>query len=262
MSKIVSELPDHIRIDVSDLVEDLRRHPLYESVSDEPELRLLMSNHVFAVWDFQSLLKSLQRELTCVDVPWLPTSNPLARRFVNEIVLDEESDHAPGGGYLSHFELYLLAMDESGADRSAIDRFIVSLRDGCSVDESLNFAAAPPGVAQFVRNTLDIARSGQPHRIAAAFALGREEVIPAIFRRLVDRLAVVSPERWSTFRHYLNRHIGHDEDVHGPLALEILAQLCGDDDKAWSEAAQAARVSLQARLTLWDHVLEMIRNRK
>lgn len=254
--------PRKFRIDVSDLVEDLRQHPLYEHVNDEADLRILMTSHVFAVWDFQCLLKALQRELTCVDVPWLPTADPQARRFVNEIVLDEESDQAPGGGYLSHFELYLQAMAESGADRLPIDRFLDSIRSGVRFEQAISAETIPPGVAQFVRCTLDIALSGQPHRIAAAFALGREDVIPAIFRRVVERLALVAPDRWSTFEYYLKRHIGHDEDVHGPLALRIFERLCGDDDdQAWAEAAQAARESLQARLTLWDNLVETLAKR-
>jgi len=85
------------RIDVGDLVEAVRRHPLYDHIRDTHSLRLLMRTHVFAVWDFQSLLKSLQGSLTCVDVPWLPTVDAEARRFINELVLEEESDAAPGG---------------------------------------------------------------------------------------------------------------------------------------------------------------------
>ena len=118
---MTTKVSSQARINVVDLVEAVREHPLYEHVSDENSLRILMRTHVFAVWDFQSLLKSLQRSLTCVDVPWLPTADAEARRFVNEIVLDEESDVAPGGGYLSQFELYVQAMTECGADREPIE---------------------------------------------------------------------------------------------------------------------------------------------
>ena len=121
---------------IAPLRERVVMHPLYDHLRDEGAIRLFMEAHVFAVWDFQSLLKALQRLLTCVEVPWLPTPDPQARRLLNEIVLDEESDEAPGGGYLSHFELYLQAMRECGAKRTTIETFLGSLRAGLPVDDS------------------------------------------------------------------------------------------------------------------------------
>lgn len=249
-------------INVIDLVEAVREPPLYEHVSDENSLRLLMRAHVFAVWDFQSLLKSLQRSLTCVDMPWLPTADAEARRFVNEIVLDEESDAAPGGGYLSHFELYVQAMAECGADREPIETFVKQLRAGHTVDEALALPVVPRGVASFVKTTMEIARSGQVHRVAAAFSHGREEVIPLMFRRLVERLVNVAPDRWSKFHYYLMRHIGHDEDTHGPLSRRLVERLCGTERRLWAEAEQTARVALEARIALWDDVLDAIRQQR
>jgi hypothetical protein len=255
MTKVASQA----RINVADLVEAVRKHPLYEHVSDESSLRLLMRTHVFAVWDFQSLLKSLQRSLTCVDVPWLPTADAEARRFVNEIVLEEESDAAPGGGYLSHFELYVQAMTEGGADLEPIERFVRQLREGHTVAEALQLPVLPRGVATFVQTTMEIARSAHVHRCAAAFSFGREEVIPMMFRRLVERLVHVAPERWSKFHYYLLRHIGRDEETHGPLAHRLVARLCGREDRLWVEAEEAARVALRARIALWDAILDTIR---
>jgi hypothetical protein len=217
-----------------------------------------MRSHVFAVWDFQSLLKALQRKMTCVQVPWLPTADPEARRFVNEIVLDEESDEAPGGAFLSHFELYLRAMQDCGADARPIRGFLGDLCQGRHLGEALARPDVPRGVPAFVRCTMTLARSGQPHRIAAAFAYGREEVIPAIFRRVVDRLADVVPQRWSTFRYYLERHIGEDAERHGPRAKAVVARVCGTSAMLWAEAEDAARVALRARLRLWDEVLELV----
>ncbi len=139
-------------------------HPLYAHLRDEGAIRLFMAAHVFAVLDFQSLLKSLQRLVTCVDVPWLPTSDPQARRLLNEIVLDEESDQAPGGGYLSHFEIYLQAMRECGANVTPIQIFLGHVRAGLPVEQALEASALPPGVGLFVRATMAIARSTEPHR--------------------------------------------------------------------------------------------------
>ena len=197
-----------IEITLAPWRERVVTHPLYAHLHDEEAIRLFMQAHVFAVWDFQSLLKALQRLLTCVEVPWLPTSDPQARRLLNEIVLDEESDQAPGGGHLSHFEIYLQAMRECGANVTPIQTFLGYLRAGLTVEEALETSAVPPGVGPFVRATMAMARSTAPHRVAAAFAYGREEVTPAMFCGLVDRLAGLSPQSWGTLRYYLDRHIG------------------------------------------------------
>lgn len=230
-------------------------HPLYGHLRDEETIRIFMEAHVFAVWDFQSLLKALQRLVTCVEVPWLPTADPDARRLLNEIVLDEESDQAPGGGYLSHFELYLQAMRECGANATPMQTFLGHLRAGLSVEEALETSAVPPGVGAFVRATMAIARSAEPHRVAGAFAYGREEIIPVMFRRLVDQLAELLPRAWGTFRYYLDRHIQTDADRHGPQARLLVRRLCGSDHLRWSEAAEAARTSLEARDGLWNAIV-------
>jgi hypothetical protein len=221
-------------------------------------MHTFMEAHVFAVWDFQSLLKALQRLVTCVEVPWLPTSDPEARRFINEIVLDEESDQTPRGGYLSHFELYVQAMTECGANVGPIQRLIQSLRAGRSLEEALDNSAAPAGVRQFVHTTMGIALSAKVHCIVAAFAYGREEIIPTMFRRLVDQLAMLSPQSWETFRYYLDRHIGMDADRHGPQSRNLLERLCLDNALLWSEAVETAKISLHARIQLWDNVLESL----
>ncbi len=251
---MVGEAREELELALAPLRERLMSHPLYGCLRDERTLRLFMQTHVFAVWDFQSLLKALQGLVTCVDVPWLPTADPEARRLVNEIVLDEESDQAPGGGYLSHFEIYLEAMRECGADTDPIRSFVGSVRGGTAVDDALDEPTVPSGIRSFVSTTLAIARSGQAHRVAAAFAYGREEVIPAMFSLLVERLSTVSPRSWETLRYYLDRHIGKDSEEHGPQAKLLVCKLCGKDQTLWSEAIGAAQTSLDARLRLWDEV--------
>ena len=92
------------------LRDQLFNHEVYRSIKTPDDLRTFMEHHVFAVWDFMSLLKALQRHLTGVTIPWLPQGDRNARRLINEIVLDEESDEDGEGGYISHFELYRAAM--------------------------------------------------------------------------------------------------------------------------------------------------------
>jgi hypothetical protein len=113
-----------------DLRLRLVEHPLYSSLQGPAEVRIFQQHHVYCVWDFMTLLKALQRRLTCVDLPWLPTPDPAARRLVNEIVLGEESDEDGAGGHCSHFELYLGAMRDAGADTEPIETFLAALRAG------------------------------------------------------------------------------------------------------------------------------------
>jgi hypothetical protein len=117
-----------LSIDLADCRERLVRHRIYGLVNSAARLRRFMESHAFAVWDFQSLLKAMQQRLTCTTIPWVPTPDPEARRLVNEIVLDEESDELPEGGAASHFELYLEGMRAAGADTAPIDRMIEELR--------------------------------------------------------------------------------------------------------------------------------------
>ncbi|MCL8001104.1 DUF3050 domain-containing protein, partial [Brucella sp. 21LCYQ03] len=96
--------------------ELLLRHPLYERISTVEDLQAFTEGHVYAVWDFMSLLKALQVQLTCTSVPWFASSMPNTRYLINEIVLAEESDLYIDGRRLSHFEMYLDAMSVMGAN--------------------------------------------------------------------------------------------------------------------------------------------------
>lgn len=244
---------DHVR--TRDLLERLVAHPLYAALRGPAELRVFMEYHVYCVWDFQSLLKGLQRRLTCVEVPWLPTPDPAARRLVNELVLGEESDEDGRGGHRSHFELYCEAMRDAGADTTRVERFTTLLADGLPLGDALSAADTPRAAARFVRHTLGLAASERVHELCAAFALGREEIIPDIFRRLVDVLARQSPAAFGRFRYYLDRHVAVDGEAHGPQSQRLLRRLCGDDPRLWSEAEQAARAHLEERGALWDAIL-------
>lgn len=242
-----------LAIDVGDARERLVGHRLYGLVDSAPRLRRFMESHVFAVWDFQSLLKALQQRLTCTSVPWLPTADREARRLVNEIVLEEESDELPEGGYASHFELYLDGMRAAGADTGPIERLLATLARGTALTEALASSGAPAAAAAFVHESFATITSGSTAAIAATFAYGREDVIPDMFRGLIATLASGDPA-WQRFRFYLDRHVGTDEAKHGPICRRIVARLCGEDAATWSEASHAARHALEARLALWDAI--------
>ncbi|MFM1770044.1 MAG: hypothetical protein RJA22_2573 [Verrucomicrobiota bacterium] len=234
----------------------LLQHSVYRELRTPADLRVFMEHHVFAVWDFMSLLKALQRELTCLQTPWRPVGNARVRRLVNEIVLGEESDLTPDGGVVSHFELYLQSMEEAGADTGPIRRFLDLLARGLSVEQALAGLPLPAGVRSFVRHTFQVIDQGRPHEVAAAFTYGREDLIPDLFGAIVARLQQEFPGRFDTFRYYLDRHIELDGDEHGDLGREMVALLCGGDAVREREAAAAARAALEARLQLWDGIAE------
>ncbi len=207
---------------------------------------------MFAVWDFMSLLKWLQAHLTCVTIPWAPSAHPQASRLINEIVLGEESDTF-GSGYISHFDLYLRAMNEAGADTSAIRKLLAALAADSPMNAALQFAEVPAEAAAFVLSTFDLLRTEKPHVIAAAFTFGREDLIPDMFREMVRDLRRHF-EGVALFEYYLERHIEVDGESHGPMALQMVQELCGNDEAKWREATHAAELALEARLALWDGI--------
>lgn len=231
--------------------EQLTQHPVFSEIHSLSLLRRFMEVHVFAVWDFMSLTKRLQQELTCTTLPWLPPKDPQAARLINEIVLGEESDQREGPGHCSHFELYLEAMREVGASTVAIERFIELLREGVTVDTALRTVNAAPMVIGFVRNTLDIALSASAHQVAAAFLHGRESVIPQMFQRILDEWGIDHAQA-PTLRYYLQRHIDVDSEDHGPAAEHLLERLVGGQPQREAEIYSAALAAVDSRLALWD----------
>lgn len=238
---------------IAPLRAQLSDHPVYHEIRTIEDLRTFQESHVFAVWDFMSLLKSLQQTFTCVTVPWVPTGLPVCRRFVNEIVLGEESDEA-GGGYLSHFELYREAMHEAGANTRPIDRLVEELHGGAEVSRALVAAGAPEEARVFVESTFSAIGQQKPHIVAAAFTFGREDVIPDMFRSIVRDLNQRFAGQLGKFLYYLERHIDLDEGSHGPMALQMISEVCAGQPHRWEEAEEAAAQALEARLALWNAI--------
>jgi Protein of unknown function (DUF3050) len=244
---------------LKDAVEPARQkvisHPLYGELKTKKAVVTFMEHHAFAVWDFMSLLKTLQRNLTCVQVPWVPTGPVISRRLINDIALVEESDELDGS-FISHFELYLDGMRQAGADTTRIDAFIDLLRVGKPVLPSLRAAGAPEPSAEFVAMTWEFISGAPVHCQAAAFAFGREDLIPDMF----DQVAALNSKTGdlSIFVDYLSRHIQVDSEEHTPMAMQMLVDLCGDDDAKWVQCEKTINQALAARLTLWDGVLGRI----
>ena len=240
----------------------LLEHRLYRELETVEDLAVFMEHHVYAVWDFMSLLKALQVRLTCASVPWLPHGDGRVRRLVNEIVLGEESDTLPSGGAASHFELYLQAMQEAGADTTGVNHFIRRLRSGEPVASALERSEVPAAVRPFVRNTFEVIDAGRPHEIAAAFTYGREDLIPVMFTKLVQELEAQFPGKLATLRYYLDRHIELDGDEHGAMGREMVELLCDRDPLREQEATAAAASALQSRIELWEGITRVLESSK
>ena len=253
-------LPQFIEI-TSKPRHELMRHPVYNSLDDVANLRLFMESHVFAVWDFMTILKTLQQRLTVTTTPWLPPLDPHAARLINDIVLEEESDRVEDGVYLSHFELYRAAMREIGADRTQIDDFIARLRGGATVAQALARLAIPSTTKAFVLDTMEI-QHAKTHEVVACFLMGRESVIPDMFRRFLETLEESQRGSFRMMKTYLERHIDLDEESHAPMGRELMKRICGADPVKWSEAARITCHSLEMRRTLWDGVVAQIRTRR
>jgi len=236
----------------------LIQHPVYQQIRTLEDLQLFTQHHVFAVWDFMSLLKSLQIQLTCTQLPWMPVGMPATRYLINEIVTGEESDVDQEGKHISHFELYRCAMQQMGSSSQGIDRFFAAIQAGNSVESALSLAEVPESVAQFVEFTFHTIREMPVAVQAAVFTFGREDLIPDMFIQMVKTLQQNFPGKVDVFRYYIERHIEVDGGSHAFLAQNMTQHLCGADDAMWEIAEKAVIQSLKARKLLWDGIQEAI----
>lgn len=243
------------------LKQQLIDHPLYLRMQHPEDVRVFMQHHVFAVWDFMSLLKALQQKLTCVQTPWVPKGDGDTRYLINEIVVGEESDIDEEGKRMSHFELYLKAMKQAQVPHKTIENMLEHLNSGQSVQTALNNTHVPESIKQFVKTTFDVIGTGKPHIMAAVFTFGREDLIPGMFMSMVRELNEKHDGRFSTFQYYLERHIEVDGDHHSHLALDMTRRLCEDNPVKITEAELWVKRSLQARKALWDGVLQALPER-
>lgn len=236
--------------------DELLNHPIYNNIQDLKGLQKFSKYHVFAVWDFMSLLKSLQRNLTCITNPWVPVGSANTRFLINEIVTGEESDVDEEGNRISHFELYLKAMQQMGSSTKEINELLAKINKEITVENALIEAELPIAVKSFLSYTFHTIEFAPIHVQAAVFTFGREDLIPDMFMRILERIYKDHPEKVSIFKYYIERHIEVDGGHHSQLALDMVEQLCGNDDAKWDEATNAAIKSLEKRYELWSGILE------
>lgn len=247
-------------------IEPLRNsiihHKVYGAITSIEELRIFMQYHVYAVWDFMSLLKSLQNALTCTSVPWFPKGNAAIRHLINEIVLGEESDIDMNGQRISHFELYLDAMKQCGADTASIETFIGELQQHGDFQRAFQQASTPAQAQDFVLSTFDFIHSGKDYIQSAVFTFGREDLIPSMFISFIHELYGALPNAVSVFKYYIERHIEVDGDHHSNLALQMTESLCNNNEQLWQEATEAVYRALNQRLQLWNAAYDEIMHYK
>jgi len=237
----------------------LLQHPLYTKVKTIEDLRHFLEGHVYAVWDFMSLLKALQSKLTCTATPWLPVGNPQTRYLINEIVLAEETDLGLDGERQSHFEMYLDAMKDCGANTTAIESFLEDVVSTQNIFVSIKQSSLHDGIKAFLDFTFRVIEHGSPHEIAAAFTFGREDLIPSMFTEILRNFQKNFPEaNLDKLIYYFERHIELDGDEHGPMAMQMISQLCGDDAQKWQEVEEASQLALEKRIGLWNAIEENI----
>ena len=258
MNATLTDAERHLADTLKPSLEAVESHPLFGAVQTEAQLRTFMEHHVFPVWDFMSLLKFLQAELAPATWPWMPRPHGDLVRLINDIVTGEESDRLPKSHrenttHASHFDLYLMAMREVGADTAPITGFLEIVRTQ-GLDAALEAPMVPEPSRAFMKETFALLKQGEAHRVAASFSFGRENVIPGMFNSLLAKLGI-GEDRAPIFHYYLKRHAELDGDEHGPAALRLVATLCGDDPAKLTEAIEAAKTALASRARLWDRVL-------
>jgi hypothetical protein len=239
--------------------QQLLNHTLYSKVRTVEDLKIFLENHIFAVWDFMSLLKALQSKLTCTTTPWYPTKNAEIRYLINEIVVAEETDISLDGKRQSHFEMYLDAMHQSNANTRPIEEFLQNVSDTHNIFVSINQSNLDPKVKDFLEFTFRVIEEGKAHSIAAAFTFGREDLIPNMFTEILKNFQQNFPETdLSKLIYYFERHIELDADEHGPMAMKMITELCGDNPNHWKDVLEISQQALEKRIGLWDAIEEQV----
>ena len=259
LQKIKQMNTQYINQNIQDYKNQLVAHSLYQKVKTIQDLHCFLENHVYAVWDFMSLLKALQNKLTCTTTPWLPIGNPEIRYLINEIVIAEETDLSLEGTRQSHFEMYLDAMKQCGASTTQITAFLENVAVTKNIFVSIKQSDLHPNVKAFLDFTFRVIEQGKPHEIAAAFTFGREDLIPNMFTEILKNFQKNFPETdLSKLIYYFERHIELDADEHGPMAMQMVAELCENSEQKWKEVQEISILALQKRIGLWNAIEEQM----
>tara|TARA_B100000678_G_scaffold154012_1_gene128750 strand:- start:2320 stop:3147 length:828 start_codon:yes stop_codon:yes gene_type:complete len=239
--------------------DKLLNHRLYSNIERIEDLQIFTENHIYAVWDFMSLLKALQIKLTCTKTPWVPNNNSQTAYLINEIVLAEETDVNQLGERKSHYELYIDAMIDIGAKIEFPTKNINEIASSKNVFASIDNLELHKNIKEFLRFTFSVIEEGKPHKIAAIFTFGRENLIPNMFNEILREFEKnIKDKDISKLIYYFERHIELDEDEHGPMALEMVSMLAENDQKKWDEIEKISIEALEKRILLWDAINDQL----
>ena len=250
----LSELQKQIK----PLRDQLREHPLYISIREKEDLQIFMEGHVFAVWDFASLINGLRSRLTHLgDHSGLDNQSLLA---LLEAIINRGSEGADKPFGL--FSDYREAMQRAGAGTFEIDDLVNRVRTGTPPERAILDSKLPGYVVQFLDHTFSILRESNPVVMAATFAFGRGGLIPDIFSRLIDKRIGEGDDSLSGLQAYFDGYIEVGSTENAPLIARLITHLCGDDLNAWSECLRAADDALRARIALWNGIHERMLSRQ
>jgi hypothetical protein len=236
---------------LSPLILEINHHPLYRSINTVEHLQLFMEQHVFAVWDFMCLLKELHRQIVSTSAPWFPPKDALSANLIGSILVEEEGDVTEDGTYASHYDIYITAMKQVGADTTLIERLMNLLAKGVETECALEQLPVSRVAKDFVKTTFSFFTL-EVHELAAAFVYGREGVTAKMFMPLLDQLknqmTASHGQKFSTLIYYFERHIELDEESHFPKAIQMLANLVDEDEYKLRQVEAAAVRALTARI--------------
>ena len=247
--------------DLEPLKDKLRNHSLYNNIKDVEDLKIFSSAHVYAVWDFMSLLKFLQIKLTSTSLPWFPSKNTTTAKLINEIVAGEETDEDQNGKPMSHFEMYIDSIQEFGINTNKILNNIHSLDNLDSIEDDLDRLDIQDYVKNFLKFTFSVIKRGNIHEVASVFTFGREDLIPDMFIPLIEGINSENNDL-NKLIYYFKRHIEVDGDMHGPMSMEMLSFLCDNDPQKIADSISISEEALLARISLWNGIETEIKQRK
>jgi hypothetical protein len=231
------------------------QHPLFQHITSLEALQIYLEHNVFAVWDVMSLIKSLQKNLTCTQSPWVPVGNAGSRYFINEVVLGMESDVDDQNNRASQFELYLKAMLQLGSKTHHINQIIEDIRIGLPAHQALRKIGLPPVASSFADNTFTLIHAGKMHIQAAVFIFCRESLIPDNFILNVNEINRMTGNKASQFSWYLSRHMESDWAHYSYMGYDLVSQLCGENQHKWNEVEVAVCNTLERRISLYNSIL-------
>ena len=153
-------------------------------------------------------------------------------------------------------------MKASGASTHEMDAFLDSVHTFQNIFVAIKKSHLHANVKAFLDFTFRVIEEGKPHQIAAAFTFGREDLIPSMFTEILENFQANFPETDLTkLIYYFERHIQLDADEHGPMAMQMITELCGTDSQKWNEVEAVSVLALDKRIGLWNAIEEMIGNK-